>query len=190
MPASSAAKRRCARCATSSPRPKQQRESIAGGARRVARAACRARAAARRAAGRGQSAASRRTATRARRSARCGRRPSRLRSACARITAETEELERDHESRAGAIAEARARLQEGIDAMAEFEDRARRARAGARRAAPEPVVQALAGADRSRRRAGSCDQGRVEALGAALDFARASSGCAISSNSCSSGATS
>lgn len=38
-----------------------------------------------------------------------------------RIGAETEELERDHQSRAGAIAEARARLQEGIEAMAEFE---------------------------------------------------------------------
>ncbi len=38
-----------------------------------------------------------------------------------RIGAETEELERDHQSRAAAIAEARARLQEGIDAMAEFE---------------------------------------------------------------------
>lgn len=38
-----------------------------------------------------------------------------------RIGAETEELERDHQSRAGAIAEARARLQEGIDEMAEFE---------------------------------------------------------------------
>jgi chromosome segregation protein len=38
-----------------------------------------------------------------------------------RIGAETEELERDHRSRASAIAEARARLQEGIEAMAEFE---------------------------------------------------------------------
>src|SRR4029453_18149572 len=38
-----------------------------------------------------------------------------------RIGAETEELERDHQSRAGAIAEARARLQEGIEAMAQFE---------------------------------------------------------------------
>jgi len=38
-----------------------------------------------------------------------------------RIGAETEELERDHQSRAGAIAEARARLQEGIDEMAQFE---------------------------------------------------------------------
>jgi chromosome segregation protein len=38
-----------------------------------------------------------------------------------RIGAETEELERDHQSRAGALAEARARLQEGIEAMAEFE---------------------------------------------------------------------
>lgn len=38
-----------------------------------------------------------------------------------RIGAETEELERDHQSRAGAIAEARSRLQEGIEAMAQFE---------------------------------------------------------------------
>lgn len=38
-----------------------------------------------------------------------------------RIGAETEELERDHQSRASALAEARTRLQEGIEAMAEFE---------------------------------------------------------------------
>jgi chromosome segregation protein len=38
-----------------------------------------------------------------------------------RIGAETEELERDHQSRAGALAEARSRLQEGIEAMAQFE---------------------------------------------------------------------
>jgi chromosome segregation protein len=38
-----------------------------------------------------------------------------------RIGAETEELARDYQSRSGAIAQARARLQEGIDAMAEFE---------------------------------------------------------------------
>jgi chromosome segregation protein len=40
----------------------------------------------------------------------------------ARIGAETEDLERDHQSRTSAIGEARARLQEGIEAMAEFED--------------------------------------------------------------------
>jgi chromosome segregation protein len=38
-----------------------------------------------------------------------------------RIGAETEELERDHQGRASALAEARGRLQEGMDAMAEFE---------------------------------------------------------------------
>jgi chromosome segregation protein len=38
-----------------------------------------------------------------------------------RITAETEELERDHESRATALADARTSLQDGMDAMAEFE---------------------------------------------------------------------
>jgi len=38
-----------------------------------------------------------------------------------RIGAETEELERDHRSRAGALSEARARLEEGIEAMAGFE---------------------------------------------------------------------
>ena len=38
---------------------------------------------------------------------------------------------------------------------------------------------------RSRRRAGSRDQGRVEALGAAVDLARVSNGCAISSTNCS-----
>jgi chromosome segregation protein len=38
-----------------------------------------------------------------------------------RIGAEAEELERDHQGRAGALAEARGRLQEGIDAMTEFE---------------------------------------------------------------------
>lgn len=43
-----------------------------------------------------------------------------------RITDETAELDRDHQNRAEALAEARNRLQEGMDAMSEFE----RARAG------------------------------------------------------------
>jgi chromosome segregation protein len=38
-----------------------------------------------------------------------------------RITAEAEEVDRDHENRAEALAEARNRLQEGMDAMSEFE---------------------------------------------------------------------
>ena len=165
--------------------------SIAGAARRVAREACRARTASRRAAGRGQSPASRRTASSSAQVGALRTKAEQTAERVRRIGAETEELERDHREprrapsrkRAHACRKASRRWREFETARVELEQEREELRQNL-------SLQALAGADRSRRRAGSRDQGRVEALGAARRFRRASSGCAISSSSCSSGATS
>ena len=81
-------------------------------------------------------------------------------------------------------------LQEGIDADGGVRDRTRRAGAGARRAAPEPVVQALAGADRSGRCAGRWLSRSSPSARRCNRFLRASNGCTTSSSSCNSAATS
>ncbi len=120
MPASSAARKRCARCATSSPTAERQRNGIqaelAESRAKLAEHEQRRDAL--------QEEVNRLHRVAGDSNAQVGAlrtKSEQTAERVSRIGAETEELERDHQSRAGAIAEARARLQEGIEAMAEFE---------------------------------------------------------------------
>ncbi len=153
-----------------------------GSNRRSTRARLRSRRSPRFAAGGGQSAASRAERADRRRSPRCARRSNRTPSAFARSKPRRPRSCADYERAETAVGAARARLQEGTEQMAQFEEQRLDARGRARSTAQQPVREALAGASRPRRRARRRDQGGVEAFGIDLDHGGSRSRCAVSSS--------